>query len=52
MTQSAQAGIHCVALTEIANLLDMAQEMGADPGLTRNMIDVVSRGMSKSIRTD
>ena len=44
MHQSAQAGIHCVALTEISNLLDMAQEMGADPGLTRNMIDVVSRG--------
>ena len=44
MTQSAQAGIHCVGLTEIADLLDMAQEMGADPGLIRNMIDVVSRG--------
>ena len=54
MTQSAQAGIHCVALTEIANILDMAQEMGADPGLTRNMIDVVSRGranLSEQIET-
>ena len=47
MTQSAQAGIHCVDLMEIADMLDMAQEMGADPGLTRNMIDVVSRGRAK-----